>query len=550
VDDGGVKLSVVIPAHDEADSIASTVTSVAEALTRAEIDHEILVVDDHSTDETAEIVERIAREGSGVRLVHSPYEPGYGFTVRAGLENFTGDAVAIVMGDRSDDPQDLIRYHRVLEDGYDCAFGSRFVNGARVHSYPLVKLVLNRTANRFIQALFRHGYDDTTNAFKAYRREVVAGIQPLLSNHFNLTVEMPLKAVVRGYSYAVVPISWTNRTAGTSKLLLKEMGSRYLFIVLYVFLEHHLTRGDYRRPDRVPTQRRRRRRRMLAASQASPARIQRVSDPLVGLLRRNRYVYSAARKARTGARSFAPARAYPGIRGRIHPNDTMLEERSPVGAEQYRQGSLNVIEMIEESLNAAGRRWEEIGTWLDFGCGYGRVLRNLVTRVPPARVYAADVTHEAVDFCAAEFGVQPIHLDREAAAVELPEVDFLYAISIVTHLTAQDARETLNLFGKTLKPGGIALFTTHGRRALERIERYGEQYAPLRSELTERVHHSGVAFVPYPFALQDDYGMTWHSEAYVRQTMAELHGETLELILFEPHGLDDHQDVFAFRRVA
>jgi glycosyltransferase involved in cell wall biosynthesis/SAM-dependent methyltransferase len=545
-----VKLSVVIPAHDEADSIASTVTSVAETLTGAGIDHEILVVDDHSTDGTAEIVERIAREGPGVRLVRSTYKPGYGFTVRAGLDNFTGDAVAIVMGDSSDDPEDLVRYHRVLEDGYDCAFGSRFVHGARVHSYPFAKLVLNRTANRFIQGLFRHGYNDTTNAFKAYRREVVAGIQPLLSNHFNLTVEMPLKAIVRGYSYAVVPISWTNRTAGTSKLLLKEMGSRYLFIVLYVFLEHHLTRGDYRRPDEVPTRLQRRRRQTLAGSQVSPMRTRRVSDPFVRLLRCNRHVYWAARKARAGTRSLAPARDYPGVRGRIHPNDSMLEDRSLAGVEHYRQGGLNVIVKIEESLNAAGRRWEEIGTWLDFGCGYGRVLRNLVARVPPARVYAADVTREAVDFCASEFGIRPVHLDREPAAVELPEVDFLYAISIVTHLTAQDARATLDVLGKTLKPGGIGLFTTHGRRSLERIERYGEQYGPLRSELAERVQDHGVAFVPYPFALQDDYGMTWHSEAYVRQTMTELHGETLELLLFQPHGLDDHQDVFAFRRVA
>jgi SAM-dependent methyltransferase len=178
------------------------------------------------------------------------------------------------------------------------------------------------------------------------------------------------------------------------------------------------------------------------------------------------------------------------------------------------------------------------------------VLRFLVAHVSPGRVYAADVTREAVDFCASEFGIRPVYLDRQPAALKLPEVDFLYAISIITHLTPQDARDTLNALGKTLKPGGIALFTTHGRRSLEWIERYGEQYVPLRSELAERVRDHGVAFVPYPFALQDDYGMTWHSEAYIRQTMAELHGKTLELLFFEPHGLDDHQDVFAFRRVA
>jgi dolichol-phosphate mannosyltransferase len=152
------------------------------------------------------------------------------------------------MADGSDTPADVVTYLRLLEEGYDCAFGSRFVRGARVHAYPRLKLVLNRLANLVIRLLFRHGYNDTTNAFKAYRREVIETVQPLLSNHFNLTVELPLKAIVRGHSYAICPISWTNRREGVSKLSLQEMGSRYLFIVLYVWLEHHLSRGDYRLP--------------------------------------------------------------------------------------------------------------------------------------------------------------------------------------------------------------------------------------------------------------------------------------------------------------
>jgi dolichol-phosphate mannosyltransferase len=168
--------------------------------------------------------------------------------VRAGLERFEGDAVAILMADGSDDPRDLVRYYRVLLQGYDCVFGSRFTSGSQVRDYPKVKLVINRVVNLGIRALFRHGYNDTTNAFKAYRREVIQNIQPLVSNHFNLTVEMPLKAVIRGHSYAIVPISWANRSLGESKLGLKEMGSRYLFSLLYAFLEVHLTRGDYRRP--------------------------------------------------------------------------------------------------------------------------------------------------------------------------------------------------------------------------------------------------------------------------------------------------------------
>jgi dolichol-phosphate mannosyltransferase len=243
-----VKYSIVIPAHNEVASIRSTVELLETALAAAGIDYEILVVEDSSTDGTPELLARMARERSRVRWMRSPYPNGFGFTVRAGLEAFTGDAVCIVMADGADDPADVVLYYRVLEAGYDCAFGSRFMPGARVTNYPPLKLVLNRAFNAGIRLLFRHGYNDTTNAFKAYRREVIRNIQPLLSNHFNLTVELPLKALVRGHSYAIVPTSYTNRVAGESSLALKEMGSRYVFIVLYALLEHHLSRGDYRRP--------------------------------------------------------------------------------------------------------------------------------------------------------------------------------------------------------------------------------------------------------------------------------------------------------------
>jgi dolichol-phosphate mannosyltransferase len=244
----GVKLSVIVPARDEAPTIEGTVTGVVAALDREGIDHEVLVVDDASSDGTADRVAAVARRLPTVRCERSHYGNGFGLAVRAGLERYTGDAVAIVMADGSDDPKDLVGYHRLLEQGFECAFGTRFAPGSRVDGYPILKLVLNRMVNWGIRFLFRDGYNDTTNAFKAYRREVIDNVQPLLSNHFNLTVELPLKAIVRGHSFAVVPIAWTRRRAGESKLLLEEMGSRYLFIVLYVFLERHLSRGDYYRP--------------------------------------------------------------------------------------------------------------------------------------------------------------------------------------------------------------------------------------------------------------------------------------------------------------
>ena len=243
-----MKLSVVVPAHNEAGSIAQTLGTTVDALEAAEIDHEILVIDDASIDGTPHLVEAIAARHPQIRCLRSHHPRGFGYTVRSGLERFEGDAVAVMMADGSDDPHDLVRYHELLEQGYECVFGSRFLPGSKVYDYPRLKLAINRAANRFVQLLFRHKFNDTTNAFKAYRREVIETVQPLLSNHFNLTVEIPLKAIVRGHSYAVIPISWRNRTEGTSKLAMREMGSRYLFIVLYVFLEHHLSRGDYRRP--------------------------------------------------------------------------------------------------------------------------------------------------------------------------------------------------------------------------------------------------------------------------------------------------------------
>ena len=252
-----MKLSVVVPAHDEEGSVAATVTGIVAALSNAGIEYEVIVVDDGSSDGTAAAVDAISRADARVRCVPSHHPRGFGYAVRSGLDLFSGDAVAIMMADGSDDPRDLVRYHALLEEGYDCAFGSRFMRGSTVVGYPWLKLAINRVVNAGIRILFRTGYNDTTNAFKAYRREVIETVAPLVSNHFNLTVEIPLKASVRGHSFGVIPIGWRNRSSGRSKLSLREMGSRYLFIVLYVFLEAHLSCGDYRRSGAGASRRRR-----------------------------------------------------------------------------------------------------------------------------------------------------------------------------------------------------------------------------------------------------------------------------------------------------
>jgi len=239
-------LSIVIPAHDEQEHVAGTVAGLARRLTADRVPFEIIVVDDHSGDGTADAVARAAVDWPAVRCVPNRRPKGFGNAVQTGLDAFAGDAVCIVMADASDDPGDVVAYWRAIERGYDCAFGTRFARGARLVDYPLPKLLLNRAANLVIAGLFGLRYDDVSNAFKCYRREVIDGVAPILSKHFNVTVELPLKAIVRGYSWTVVPTNWYNRQHGVSKFKIKEMGSRYLFIVLYVLIEKWLSRGDYR----------------------------------------------------------------------------------------------------------------------------------------------------------------------------------------------------------------------------------------------------------------------------------------------------------------
>jgi dolichol-phosphate mannosyltransferase len=247
VDRAGLVLSILIPAHNEEECIARTVETLYLRLLASRVPHEILVVDDHSTDATRSVLDGIRSKIPTLRVVRNTLNSGFGYAIRTGLDSFKGGAVCIVMADASDDADDVVTYYRKLEEGYECVFGSRFIKGGKVVDYPGHKLALNRLANLFIRSLFGFRYNDTTNAFKCYRREVIDGIAPLFSCHFNITVELPLKAIARGYTYAVVPIRWYNRTTGVSKLKIREMGSRYLFIVLYVLLEKRLSRGDYRR---------------------------------------------------------------------------------------------------------------------------------------------------------------------------------------------------------------------------------------------------------------------------------------------------------------
>lgn len=240
-------LSVVIPARNEAGCIQSTIGHLHLELKMHEIPHEIVVVDDGSSDQTWALLEESKEKIHVLRPIKNLGANGFGRAVITGLDHTRGDGVVIMMADESDDCRDVVRYWETLNEGWDCVFGSRFVRSGGVIDYPFIKWCLNRFANTIIRWIFNTNLNDTTNAFKAYRKSVIDGCRPLFSPHFNLTVELPLKAMVRGYSWTIIPITWRNRKVGTAKFKIKEMGSRYFFICAYVWLEKYFSRGDYRK---------------------------------------------------------------------------------------------------------------------------------------------------------------------------------------------------------------------------------------------------------------------------------------------------------------
>jgi dolichol-phosphate mannosyltransferase len=240
-----MKLSVVIPAYNEERNIVACIKELQRVLRdKYQLAHEVLVVNDNSQDATEELVLQEMKEDPSIRLVKRRAPGGFGRAIRAGLDAVRGDVVVIYMADLSDDPEDVVAYYRKIEEGYDCVYGSRFIKGSQVTNYPRLKLIVNRIVNFVIRILFWTRFNDLTNAFKAYRTEVIRDCGPFRASHFNLTIEMSLSALIRRYHIAQIPIRWYGRTAGVSTLNLRQMGRRYLSTLVMLFFQRILIADD------------------------------------------------------------------------------------------------------------------------------------------------------------------------------------------------------------------------------------------------------------------------------------------------------------------
>ena len=243
-----MKLSIVIPAYNEEKNISETLLCFYNKLSKENIEHEFVVINDNSSDNTLNVLQECKTRIPSLSFTTNTGPNGFGYAVRKGLERYSGDCVAIVMADLSDSPEDVVKfYRRMQQEDVDAVFGSRFIKGGKVIDYPFMKRIINRIANVIIRITFGIKYNDATNAFKMYRKETIDGLKPFFAPHFNFTIELPLKVIVRGYSYAVLPNSWRNRKFGKSKLKIREMGSRYFFILLYCLIEKFFAKGDFKK---------------------------------------------------------------------------------------------------------------------------------------------------------------------------------------------------------------------------------------------------------------------------------------------------------------
>lgn len=224
-----VKVSVVVPAHNEEGTIVQVINRLEHALTK--LDYEIVVVNDNSADRTRQLVEKEMKKNSRIRLINRNPPNGFGLALRDGIKNARGQIIIFVMADLCDEVEKIPEMVKKIEEGCDVVIASRFIRGGRVENYPDVKLLANRLCNETIRILYRIPSNDITNAFKAYKAPLLKKLR-LESDGFEILSEVIIKLCKEGVKIGQLPTVWKGRVIGTSKMRLAASGFSYLKVIL------------------------------------------------------------------------------------------------------------------------------------------------------------------------------------------------------------------------------------------------------------------------------------------------------------------------------
>ena len=233
-----IKFSIIIPCRDEEGNVEVITKNILDNCKYKKEDYEIIFINDFSSDQTVIKIQEIIKKNSNI-IYFDNKKKGLGGAISLGLQKFQGNYVTIMMADSADDVDDLNSYFEIMDNNkeVDAVFGSRFIKGSETFNYPIINLSFNRLGNYLTKLLFLSEYNDFTNSFKIYKKEVINHLYPIVSENFNIFLELPLKTISRGFSYKIIPIKYRNRQIGTAKFDVKELGSSYIFTMLYCFLE-------------------------------------------------------------------------------------------------------------------------------------------------------------------------------------------------------------------------------------------------------------------------------------------------------------------------
>ncbi len=241
-----MKLGIIIPTFQEESNIQTTVSSVCDFLEKQKIDYEIIIVDDHSSDSTEKIINNLKSKNQRIKFFLNDSQRGFGNSIVIGIDKSSSDLICILMADYSDSLNDLLEYYNLMIDNnnLDCVFGDRWIKGS-VKNYPIFKKILNRFGNYFVSIIFNVKYYDFTNSFKIYRKSSLLKVYPILSNHFSITVELPLKMITRGFKYKIIENSWENREHGVSKMQIFNSIITYSIIIIYCLIDKYFWNKRY-----------------------------------------------------------------------------------------------------------------------------------------------------------------------------------------------------------------------------------------------------------------------------------------------------------------
>ncbi|MDC1053458.1 glycosyltransferase family 2 protein [Candidatus Pelagibacter sp.] len=231
-----MSLSVIIPVYNESRNLEKTVNNLIKLKKRIK-KLNLIFIDDFSTDNTYDLVKKLSKKNSFIKIFKNK-KKGLGSAIEKGFKKSRFKYVAIFMADSSDSIDDLIKYYKIISSKkYDAVLGSRFIKDSKIKNYPFFKFLLNRIFNNFVKLIFLSDYNDFTNAFKIYKRNVLKNLLPIVSENFNVFLEIPLKIITRKYTYKIIPINWQNRKVGKSNFKIKELSSMYIFTLIYCLIE-------------------------------------------------------------------------------------------------------------------------------------------------------------------------------------------------------------------------------------------------------------------------------------------------------------------------